>query len=90
MDWMAANCDLALRDDAFKPHLAGMGEDGRAVAFHMFVEPDAWAGLGQHHFQRGLAALQRIRSEIVAVQFDQIEGIEENAFVMVAVANAIK
>jgi hypothetical protein len=29
---------------AFKAKLAGMGEDGRAVTFHMFLEPDAGAG----------------------------------------------
>jgi hypothetical protein len=35
---------LALRDDAFEAKLAGMGEDGRAVALDVFVEPDAGAG----------------------------------------------
>src|SRR6516225_5490377 len=29
---------LALRDYAFEAELAGVGEDGRAVAFHVFVE----------------------------------------------------
>jgi hypothetical protein len=33
----------------------------------MLIEPDASPGLGQDHFKRGLAALQRIKSEIVAV-----------------------
>jgi len=28
-----------------KSHLAGVGEDGRAVALNMLVEPDAGAGL---------------------------------------------
>jgi hypothetical protein len=28
-----------------KPHLAGKGKDGRAIAFDMLVEPDAGAGL---------------------------------------------
>jgi len=37
---------LALRHDTFEPHLAGMGEDGRAVAFDMLVEPDTGTGLG--------------------------------------------
>src|SRR5215813_3996318 len=37
---------LALRDDALKTHLAGVGEDGRAVALDMLVEPDAGTGLG--------------------------------------------
>jgi hypothetical protein len=34
---------LALRDDAFDAHLAGMREDGRAVALHVLIEPDAGA-----------------------------------------------
>src|SRR5262249_56717450 len=37
---------LALRDDAFEAKLAGMGEDGRAVALDMLVEPDARSDLG--------------------------------------------
>jgi hypothetical protein len=41
----------------------------------MLVEPDAGPGLGQDHLKRNLAALQRIRPEIVAVQFDQVEGV---------------
>jgi hypothetical protein len=28
---------LALRDNAFEAELAGMGEDGRAVAFNMLI-----------------------------------------------------
>src|SRR6516162_7956168 len=35
---------LPLRHDAFESHLAGVGEDGRAVAFHVLVES---AGQGQ-------------------------------------------
>ena len=38
---------LALRDNAFKAEFGDMGEDGRAVAFHVFIEPDAGAGLRQ-------------------------------------------
>src|SRR5262245_46557260 len=30
---------LPLRHDAFEAHLAGMSEDGRAVALHVLVEP---------------------------------------------------
>src|SRR5262245_56367675 len=51
---------LALRDDAFEAKLAGMGEDGRAVAFHVFVEPYAGAGLGHDRCERSLADLKRI------------------------------
>src|SRR5262249_37405156 len=48
---------LALRDDAFEAKLAGVGEDGRAVAFHVLVEaanaqyapaPPAYSGTGQY------------------------------------------
>src|SRR5262249_61000262 len=44
---------LSLRDDAFEAHLAGMGEEGRAVALDMLVEPDAGAGLGRDRCGRG-------------------------------------
>jgi hypothetical protein len=47
-----------------------MGEDGRAVALHMLIEPDARAGLGHDRCERGLAHLKRIAAEIVAVQFE--------------------
>jgi hypothetical protein len=37
-----------------------MGEDGRAVAFQMLVEPDAGTGLGHDRCERGLADLKWI------------------------------
>ena len=52
-----------------------MGEDGRAVALGMLIEPDAGAGLGDDRRERCLADLKRIAPQIVAVQFDQIEGV---------------
>jgi hypothetical protein len=61
---------LPLRHDTFKPHLAGMGEDGRAVPLHMLIEPDAGAGLGHDRCERGLADLKRIMPQVVAVQLD--------------------
>jgi hypothetical protein len=61
-----------------------------AIAFHVLVEPNAGASFGQHHFQRGLTALQRITAQIVAVQLDRIEGVEEDVFVVVAIANEIE
>jgi hypothetical protein len=61
-----------------------------AVALHVLVEPDARAGLRQDHFKPGLAAFQRITPEIVAVPLDQVEGVQENAFVVASVANAIE
>ena len=66
---------LPLRHDTFKAELAGMPKHGLAVALHVLVESNAWPGLGQDHLKRGLATLQRIKSEIVAVQLDQIESV---------------
>src|SRR6516164_1381085 len=72
---------LPLRHDTFKPHLAGMGEDGRAVALDMLIEPNAGAGLG--HFQR-------ITPQVVAIQLDEIEGVEEGALISAIVTDEIK
>jgi hypothetical protein len=76
---------LALRNDAFEPHLAGMGEDGRAVALDMLVEPDAGAGLGQDGRERCLADLERVAAQVVTVQLDEVEGVEEHAVVSTVV-----
>jgi hypothetical protein len=54
-----------------------MGEDGRAVAFDMLIEPHAGASLGQHARERGLADLKRIAPEVVAVQLDEVESVED-------------
>ena len=67
-----------------------MAKYGLAVAFHVLIESNAWPGLGQDYLKPDLAALQRIRPEIVPVQFDQVEGVQEYIFVMVTVANAIE
>jgi len=79
-----------LRDNAFETELAGVAKYGLAVALYVLIESDASRSLGQDHHKRGLAALQRITAEVVTVQFDQVEGIKENAFVMVAVADTIE
>src|SRR5262249_41483796 len=81
---------LALRDNAFKAELASVSEDGRAVAFHVFVELYPGAGLGHDSGERGLATLERIAPQIVAVQFDQVEGVQERAVIMAAAANEIE
>jgi hypothetical protein len=73
---------LPLRHYTFEAHLAGMGENGRAVALDMLIEPDA--GAGHDRRERGLADLKRITAQVVAVQFDQIEGVEEYALRLAA------
>ena len=58
---------LALRHNAFESHLAGVGEDGRAVPFQMLVEAQAKASFGQRASKRGLAHFQGITPHVVAV-----------------------
>ena len=67
-----------------------MGEDGRAVAFDMLVEPDTGAGLGQDRCKRGLVDLERVTAQVVAVQFDEAEGLQEHVPVMLAVADTLE
>jgi len=45
-----------------------MGENGRAVAFHVLVEAQAKASLGQHTSKRGLAHFQGITPHVVALE----------------------
>ena len=48
------------------------------------------ASLGQDRGQRGLADLKRITPQIVAVQFDEVEGVEEYAPVNAVVTDEIE
>jgi hypothetical protein len=48
---------------------------GLTIAFYVLIESDANPSLGQGYLKRALAALQRITPEIVAIQFDQVEGV---------------
>jgi hypothetical protein len=47
-------------------------------------------GPGQDGRKRGLADLKRVTAQVVAVEFDKIEGIQKHAGVVPAVANAVK
>ena len=67
-----------------------MGEDGRAVALDMLVEPHTGASLGHDRCERGLADLKRITPQVIAVQFDQVESIEEDAPVSAVVTDEIE
>jgi hypothetical protein len=51
------------------------------------VEAQAKASFGQHTSKRGLAHVQRITPLVVAVQPDQVEGIEERIAIMTPVAD---
>jgi len=56
----------------------------------MLVEPDARAGLGHDRCERSLADLKRIAPQVVAVQLNQVEGVEEDALVSRLMADEIK
>ena len=81
---------LALRNNAFEAELASVSEDGRAITLHVFVEPDAGSGLGHNRCERGLADLKRVAPQVVAVQFDEVEGIEKDASVSALVPDEIE
>src|SRR5262249_50054541 len=75
---------------AFEAKLAGMGEDGRAVALDMLIESNAGADLGHDRCESGLADLKRIAPQIVAVQLDEVEGVEKDALVSALVPDEIE
>jgi hypothetical protein len=49
-----------------------MGKDSRTVAFDMLVEPEARASLAHDRCEGGLADLERITAEVVAVQLNSM------------------
>ena len=81
---------IVLRDDAFEPELAGVAEHGLAVALDVVIEPNAMASSNQDGGQRRLADVERVAAAIVAVQLNQVEGIQEHAGVVSAVTKRSK
>jgi hypothetical protein len=53
-------------------------EDDRAVAVEMLGESNAVA-LREQLFEPPLALFERRRAQVLAVQLDQVEGVEEDA-----------
>jgi len=62
----------------------------RAVGLDVLVEPQAGRSLGQDGCERGLANLKRLAPQVVAAELDQVEGIEEDATIIAAVADAVE
>ena len=60
------------------------------VLDEVLVEPEARSSLFEDGGQRSLADLKRIAPQIVAVQFDQVEPIQEHAPIVPAVADVIE
>jgi hypothetical protein len=61
-----------------------------AVAFDILVEADAGAGLGQDRCERGLAHLKRITPQVIAIQLDQVEGVQKHAVVSAVMPDEIE
>jgi hypothetical protein len=70
----------SLRHDALTAERAGMPEDDRAVVGVVLIEGDAFMGMTQKLCQKALALLDRRVPQILAVQFDQVEGAEDCGF----------
>jgi hypothetical protein len=81
---------LPLAHNAFKPELAGVAENLGAVALDVVIEPNAMTNPGQDGGQRGLADFERLAAEIVAVELNQIEGVQEHAAIMAPISNVIE
>jgi hypothetical protein len=56
----------------------------------MLVEAQAKASFGQPTSKRGLADLKRIAPQVVAVEFDEVEGVEEYSAVSAVVTDEIE
>src|SRR5204863_4296801 len=67
----------ALRDDAFKPKLAGMREHGRAIVLNILVQPQARGRTCDHAGERGLSHLERFAPKILAIELHEVERVEE-------------
>jgi hypothetical protein len=71
-----------LGDDAFKPEPAGVVEDGLAVALDMLVELDAGRRLCEQPFEPRPAHMQGLRPEVLAIEFQSVEGIEQDPVIV--------
>jgi hypothetical protein len=67
-----------------------VAEDGRPVALNVLVPSDTVANLGQHRSEGGFADIERITSEVVAVQFDEVERVEEYVVIIAPIANVVE
>jgi hypothetical protein len=79
-----------LRDDAFEAELARVLENDLTVALEVLVVLDAGRRLREQLFEPRLARMQPLRPKILAIEFEQIEGIEEGLAVMSAAVEPFK
>ena len=68
-----------------------MLEDERPVGvIHVLVETEPRRDTGEQAGERSLAHRERFAPQVLAVKLDQVEGVEEDARVVVPIADAVK
>jgi hypothetical protein len=80
----------AFRDDTFAPKGAGVPEDDFPVAVEMLVEGDAIIRAAEEIGQRVLTILKARPSDILAVEFDEIEGAQYSGVVVKPMAESFE
>jgi hypothetical protein len=79
-----------LGHDAFEAELAGALEDDHAVTLHVLVELDAGRRLGEQRFEPCLARVQGLRSKVLAIKFQQVEGAGGHAPVLLPAVQGLE
>jgi hypothetical protein len=67
-----------------------VAEDDRPVALNVLVPSDTVANLGQYRSEGGFADIERITSEVVAVQLDEVKRVEEYIAIIAPIANVVE
>ena len=80
----------AFRDDTFAPKGAGVPEDDFPVAVEMLIEGDAVVRAAEEIGQRVLPILKACPSDILAVEFDEIEGTEHSGVVAKPIPESVE
>ena len=80
----------AFRDDTFAPKGAGVPEDDFPVAVEMLVKGDAIIRAAEEIGQRVLTILKACPSDILAIEFDEIEGAQYSGVVVKPMAESFE
>src|SRR5262245_32674000 len=67
-----------LRHDAFEAHLAGVQEYALAIVGEVLVQTQTRKAPTQQARERHLARLQRLPPQVLAIQLEEVEGVEED------------
>jgi hypothetical protein len=67
-----------LRHDAFEAHLAGVPEYALAIVGEVLVQTQPRKAPTQQARERRLACLQRLAPQVLAIELEEVEGVEED------------